>query len=173
VASAALAAAPVASAGGGSDLIAVPDFTGKTLEEARAIAKAAGFSHDVEERPMHCEGEVAKADGRIMCQDPDSGKPARRYAGLGVAIYKEWKHEGMLVRAQLHPLIGLTPDQARTRLKELGHTGKLVVMHEMQFVAKCGQNKICSIESEAGIGVGDDLMVSINPKVEIAAPPPD
>jgi hypothetical protein len=162
------AAAPAAT---GDAMIAVPDFTGKTLDEARALAKAAGFSHDVEERPMHCEGDVQKADGKITCQDPEPGKLERRYAGLGVAIHKEWKHEGMLVRAQLLPLIGMTPEQAQKRLQELGHTGKLVVTHELQFVPKCGQNKICSIEHEAGIGVADDMIVSINPKIEISAPP--
>jgi hypothetical protein len=160
--------APAASS---DALIPVPDFTGKTLEEARSMAKAAGFSNEVQERPMHCDDSSPKADTRITCQDPEPGKLERRYAGLGVAIHKEWKHEGMLVRAQLLPLIGMAPEQARARLKELGHTGKLIVMHEQVFVRKCGQNKICSVDHEAGIGVADDLIVLINPAVEISAPP--
>jgi hypothetical protein len=165
---------PVASGSpGGStgDLIAVPDFTGKTLEEARAIARAAGFSTDVEERPMRCDDDSKKADGKITCQDPEPGKPERRYAGLSVAIHKEWKHEGMLVRAQLLPLVGMTPEQAQKRLKELGHTGKLVVTRLYQYVDRCGPNKICGMESEAGIGIADDLIVHINPTVAISAPP--
>lgn len=161
----------VAPATSGDALIPVPDFTGKTLEEARALARAAGFSNDVEERPMHCDDDSRRADGKITCQDPEPGKRERRYAGLGVAIYKEWKHDGMLVRAQLVPLIGMTPEQAQKRLKELGHTGKLIVTHENHYVAPCGRNKICHIEHEAGIGIAEDLIVAINPGVEIAAPP--
>lgn len=83
-----------------------------------------------------------------------------------------WDHKGILVRDQLLPLVGMTVEQAKQRLVQLGHDGKVIITEEYQYVDRCGQNKVCSVEPESGTGVHDDIRLSINKKLEIAAPPP-
>lgn len=85
---------------------------------------------------------------------------------------QRWDHPGMLVRDQLLPLVGLTVEQAKQQLAKLGYDGKLELSEQYQYDDKCGQNKVCGVEPEAGIGVHDELRLLINKQLTIAAPPP-
>jgi len=90
----------------------------------------------------------------------------------GAASAPPWDHPGMLVRDQLLPLVGLTVDAARQRLKQLGYDGHLEISENYHYIDKCGQNKVCAVEPEAGTGLHDELRLVINKKLDIAAPPP-
>lgn len=80
---------------------------------------------------------------------------------------------GMLVRSQLAPLVGMTIAQAKQRLAQLGYDGHLVLDEMYQYDASCGQNKVCGVTPESGIGLHDELRLEINKNVLIAAPPPE
>lgn len=157
---------------GGSGQLVVPDVMGKTEAEARALARAAGFTADVElNAALACDGGP-KVKDHVSCQTPDPGSKVSRGAWIQIAIYKPWDHPGMLVRDQLLPLVGLTVEQAKQQLAQLGYDGNLVVSEQYHYDDKCGQNKVCGVEPEAGIGLHDELRLSINKKLTIAAPPP-
>jgi hypothetical protein len=91
-------------------------------------------------------------------------------AGIGIAPQNRG-HPGQLVRDQLEALRGLTPDQARARLRQLGHDGRVSMGVVERYDATCGQDKVCDTSGDGGIGIHDDLVLHTNPKAEIAAPP--
>jgi hypothetical protein len=76
----------------------------------------------------------------------------------------------MITREQQRSLLGMTPDQAKQRLKELGHTGSVQVVHDDRFVPNCGSNKVCDVNPGADMPLDDDITVTINPETHIAAP---
>jgi hypothetical protein len=172
------AAASDPAPSGGPVKLAVPDFTGKTLEEAAAIAKAAGFVHPPEAtRPVFCD-DAPSVPGKINCQDPDPGKVIDRYGLIAVAVFRPNVISNAIVRHQLKTLHGLTPDQAKLELKKLGHDGEVhigtVTDHGggKTFIKECGVNKVCYTSDEAGIGMHDQIILFINPVLTIASPPP-
>ncbi len=162
------------SAGGGQ--LTVPDLVGKTPEEARAVVKAAGFSAEIESsRPVECV-DAPREPGRINCQDPEAGKLVARYTMIQINVYEAQRHDGRIIRDQLQSLRGMTPDQAKQQLKKWGHRGKVTVAVVSDtggghsFDKDCGENKVCDTSS-AGMGLEDDLILYLNPKLTIAPPP--
>ncbi len=146
-----------------SGVIAAPDVMGKTADEARAIAKAAGITSEVAlDAHLLCDEDPRK-EGLIGCQDPSPGTRMSQSARLRIAVYKPWAHPGMLVRDQLVTLHGLTVEQAKERLLQLGHTGELIVHTRSDVDPRYGHHQICQIDSEAGISISEPLQIYINP----------
>jgi hypothetical protein len=114
---------------------------------------------------------LAASAGLTTSTSSGSGPSAGAGPSAGGAS-QHWDHPGMLVRDQLLPLVGLTVAQARQQLAKLGYDGELVVSEQYHYDDKCGQDRVCGVEPEAGIGVHDELRLSINKKLAIAAPPP-
>jgi beta-lactam-binding protein with PASTA domain len=147
--------------GGGDGWVVAPDLEGKSLDEAKAAAKAAGFKSEVEDGNVACQDEK-QLEGKVVCQSVDPGKRVRDYTMIQVHIYKKHVFTGMLVRDQLKPLKGMSLTQARTYLKSLGHTGQLKTETLQQHVASCEKDIVCGVASEAGVGIGDDVTVYVN-----------
>jgi hypothetical protein len=166
------------SATGGKPRITVPNLIGKTPEQARALVKAAGFNSEPESNHILECVDAARDEGLINCQDPDAGAVVERYSMIKIHVYREHVIAGAIVRRQLESLRGLSPDEAKQRLKKLGHDGKVSIGDvttsggSHAYIKECGQNKVCYTNGESGIGVHDDLVLYINPTLTIAAPPP-
>jgi hypothetical protein len=165
------------SAPSGSSTLTVPNLVGKTMDEAKDIVKAAGFSAEVESsKPVECEN-APQDPGKINCQDPEAGKVVQRYAMIQVNVYTPQTFSGSIIRSQLATLHGLSPDQAKAALKKMGHDGAVKIGEITDsggghaFNKACGENKVCSTSGESGIGLHDDITLYINPKLSIALPP--
>lgn len=146
---------------GGDGLVVAPDLEGKTLDEAKAAARAAGFRSEVEEGNVACVDEKP-LEGRVVCQSVEPGKRVRDYTMIQVHVYKKHVFTGMLVRDQLKPLKGMTLAKARAYLTSLGHTGQLKTETLQRHIADCEKDIVCGVVNEAGIGIADDLTVYVN-----------
>jgi serine/threonine-protein kinase len=104
--------------GKAADKVAVPDLTGKTPEEAKAAAEAAGFVFN----PATNEEEVDEEDqeGKVIGQDPPAGSPADKGSQITITIGKA-KEE-----VNVPNVIGDDFDQAKEELEGLGFTVKKV-----------------------------------------------
>lgn len=147
--------------GGGDGWVVAPDLEGKTFEEAKAAARAAGFKSEVEEGNVACVDEK-QLEGKVVCQNVEPGKRVRDYTMIQVHVYKKQVISGALVRDQLKPLKGMTLEKGRAYLKSLGHTGELRTETLQQHIANCEKDIICGVASEAGVGKGDDVVVYVN-----------
>jgi hypothetical protein len=79
---------------------------------------------------------------------------------------------GQLLARQLAPLVGLTIDEARRRLVQLGHDGAVVVVVLDKFMAGCSQDQVCTYGPTFAMGVHDEIQLWINPRLAISAPSP-
>jgi hypothetical protein len=164
-------------AGAGASTLRVPDLIGKTLDEARALVRAAGFSHAPERtRPVVCD-DAPQTPGKVNCQDPPAGAVVARYAVIYLNVFQERAHPGVILRSQLATLRGLSPDAVTAQLRRFGHTGKAVVraLDGRDYDPGCGVDTVCKVVSERGaldIPIEDDAMLYVNPKLTIAPPPP-
>lgn len=174
----ATAGTPVALAAGGEHRMRpVPDLIGKTADEARALVRTAGFTSELEIDPgVGCDpgpDDPAPSDGHVDCQSPDPGRLASSYAVIKVSV-RELAHHGDGLRAtELRQLIGMTADEARQRLKQLGHTGKVNLRTTTQFMAGCRENRVCDYGPHAELFARDDISLFLNAaRLDIAAPTP-
>jgi hypothetical protein len=161
----------------GNGNLTVPNLVGKTEAEAAAMVKAAGFTNEMEHsQPVDCGDTAPKQAGKINCQSVEAGSKVARYTMIQVNIYEPQHFEGMLVRHQLEPLVGMTVDQGKTELVKMGFKGKVVVVNPFQFIDKCGMNKICGIEPQDGISTTDptaEMHFTVNKNdVKISTPDP-
>ncbi|HEX3764929.1 MAG TPA: PASTA domain-containing protein [Kofleriaceae bacterium] len=149
----------------------VPDLIGKTLDEARAIVKAAGFTSEVEgsEQPS-CAGATPGAEGHILCQDPEPGQRTNRYAMIQVVIYQPHRFSGMILPQQLAALRGLTVDEARRRLRELGHDGPVRTHVSSDFATGCAADHVCEVGPGGARSLHDEIILFLKPRLEITAP---
>ena len=132
-------------------MLVVPDVTGKTVEEAQAIIRQAGFKGDIEEsRPVDCDNR-APTEGRIRCQDPEPGKRAASYTLLQVAVYHKPSHHGRVTLDDLEALHGMTVAQARAKLGEYGFDGEVEVYAASTFIDGCRPDTVCRAASAGGI----------------------
>ena len=69
---------------------------------------------------------------------------------------------GTIVRSDLEKIVGMTVPEAKGYLGKFGFTGNIVVYKLQHHIANCERDRICSMDSEAGIGVRDDLVVYFN-----------
>lgn len=147
--------------GGGDGWVVAPDLEGKSLDEAKAAARSAGFKSEVEEGNVSCVDEK-QTEGKVVCQSVEPGKRVRDYTMIQVHVYKKHVFKGMIVRDQLKPLKGMTLAQARAYLKTQGHTGQLKTETLQQHVANCEKDIVCGVANESGYGVNDDIYVYVN-----------
>jgi hypothetical protein len=69
----------------------VPDVRGKTVAEANAIVKQAGFVYEVTPFDVGCDASAPKhGNGTIRCQSPDPGSLADKHAMVRVAIQQDF-----------------------------------------------------------------------------------
>lgn len=147
--------------GGGDGWVVAPDLEGKSFEEAKAAARAAGFRSEVEEGNVACVDEKP-LEGKVVCQNVEPGKRVRDYTMIQVHVYRKHVIANALVRDQLAKLKGMTLAQGRTYLTSLGHTGQLRTETLHQHIANCEKDIICSVANEAGVGIHDDVVVYVN-----------
>jgi PASTA domain-containing protein len=172
----ATAGTPVAMAAGGEHrMVPVPNVIGKTADEARVAVKAAGFTSEVEIDPgLSCErgpDDPAPSDGRVDCQSPDPGKLVSSYAMVKISVHEPARRATGLTSTELHKLIGMTVPEARQRLHELGHTGKINVRTTNRFMPECRADRVCDYGPHAELFARDDISLFLNkPKLDISAP---
>jgi serine/threonine-protein kinase len=134
--------------GGGGGKVAMPNLIGKTEDEARTIVQAAGIASDIEvnSHALECQ-DAAKDEGKINCQDPEAGQAVDRHAIMNVSVYHKQTHEGRYIREDTEPLIGMTLDQAKKRLAQLGFKGQIDVREDTDVTTttKCKYDTVCSI----------------------------
>ena len=158
-------------------IVTMPNLVGKTEAEGAAMVKAAGFKMDMEHSaPVDCGDSAPKEVGKINCQSIDAGTQVSAHSMVQVNIYQGTHMEGVIVRGQLLPLVGMTVEQGKAQLAKLGYKGKVVIETPMQFIDKCGMNHICDIEPESGVSATDPeerLTFVVNKSdVKISTPDP-
>jgi hypothetical protein len=65
----------------------------------------------------------------------------------------------------------LSLDQARQRLKELGHTGNVRVTRLVAEERKCPRDAVCMIQPQGGVIETGEVTLYLNGKLTIALPP--
>lgn len=166
--------------GGGADangMVTMPNLVGKTEAEGAAMVKAAGFKMDMEHSaPVDCGDSAPKEVGKINCQSIDAGTQVSAHSMVQVNIYQGTHMEGMIVRGQLLPLVGMTVEQGKAQLAKLGYKGKVIIETPNQFIDKCGMNHVCGVEPESGVSATDPeerLTFVVNKSdVKISTPDP-
>jgi hypothetical protein len=167
--------APSAASAPGDPRRIVPDLTGKTLDEARAIVRAAGFTSELEdtEQPS-CPGVApgAAAEGQILCQDPDPGQQRNRHAPIQVVVYKPQRFAETTLQQQLLALRGLTVDEARVQLRRIGHDGPVKVLRLDKHQSGCAPERVCDVARGRARDLHDEITLWLNPRLDIVAPEP-
>jgi beta-lactam-binding protein with PASTA domain len=158
-------------------IVTMPNLVGKTEAEGAAMVKAAGFKMDMEHSaPVDCGDSAPKEVGKINCQSIDAGTQVSPHSMVQVNIYSGTHLEGMIVRGQLLPLVGMTVEQGKAQLAKLGYKGKVIIETPTQFIDKCGMNHVCGVEPESGVSATDPeerLTFVVNKSdVKISTPDP-
>jgi beta-lactam-binding protein with PASTA domain len=157
-----------AQAGGSSESLVVPDLSGKTPDDARATAKTAGFVYEISiSAAVDCEPRDRRA-GVVVCQRPEPGERATRHTMISAKVDLP---TGIISHALLESLIGLTPEQAKQRLKESGHVGKVSVDDLGHFEASCKKGTVCAVGPPGGAFVHSDISLRVNSARLGIAPP--
>lgn len=76
---------------------------------------------------------------------------------------------------QLDQLLGKTPDEARKLLKGFGHHADVIVKIDSTFHEACGDDRVCQVTNEfPGTPTKhENVVLYVNPKLEIGGPPPE
>jgi hypothetical protein len=77
-----------------------------------------------------------------------------------------------LRRDKLLPLRGMTVEQARQRLKQLGFAGTVNVYNHGAFMEGCTDDKVCFTQPSDGLELNGNIDLYMNAKLTIAPPPP-
>ena len=75
-------------------------------------------------------------------------------------------------RRELASLLGLSLDDARQRLKEIGHTGSVRVTRLVDEDRKCAQDAVCMVQPWGGLIETAEVTLYLNGTFKIAPPPP-
>ena len=75
-------------------------------------------------------------------------------------------------RRELASLVGLTLDQARQRLKDIGHTGNVRVTRLVDEDRRCARDAVCMIQPTGGVMENGEVTLYLNGTFKIAPPPP-
>lgn len=155
----------------------MPNVIGKTPDEARALVKATGFTSDVEINPgILCDrglGDPPPKEGRINCQTPDPGKLASRYAMIQISVATRDQDAERLLPVDLKTVIGLTVEEARQRLKELGHVGNVKVRIVDEVKGCSADGRVCDYGPTATMTKHDEIQLILNRrKLDISTPAP-
>ncbi|SFA82013.1 serine/threonine protein kinase [Amycolatopsis marina] len=129
--------------GKSQDLVDVPNYEGKTFEEASAALKNAGF--DVKRNDVDDE----QPEGIVVRQQPNGAK-----AAPGSTITLDVSN-GSQQQIDMPDLTGMTEDQATTELQELGWSGNKTV--ETEEVSDSDQvGRVTSTNPSAGSKITKD-----------------
>lgn len=145
------APAPV---GGGdpSGMVTMPNLVGMTVDQAAAAVRAAGFKLDMEHSsPLECSAPPKVDDGRINCQSVAAGTTVKAYTLIQVAVYQVQHLAGIIVRAQLKPLVGMQLADAKAQLQRLGYKGHVQIETPQQFYKNCSLGTVCEVDPESGV----------------------
>ena len=124
----------------------VPDVRGKTVAEANAIVKQAGFVYEVTPFDIGCDDSAPKhGNGTIRCQSPDPGELADKHALVRVSIQQDFDDSGLIRAKDLATLIGLTVDAAEKKLRDLGYKGEFQVLG---YDGVCKKGIVCKVEPD-------------------------
>ena len=137
---------------------AVPDFTGMTVDEARAKAAELGFKTRVS---VVEKESTAQAAGKVFEQDPEEGKALDRKSGkITVAIAK-----AAPTTAKMPNLVGMDEKQADQAFQSAGFTSKLRITKVQ--TTDHPADKVYSQSAQQDVEFDKNTEVS----VEIAIPP--
>jgi hypothetical protein len=75
-------------------------------------------------------------------------------------------------RDKLLPLRGMTVEQAKRRLRELGFAGAVNVYNHGAFMEGCTDDKVCFTQPSDGLELNGNIDLYMNAKLSIAPPPP-
>jgi hypothetical protein len=75
-------------------------------------------------------------------------------------------------RDKLLPLRGMTVEQARQWLRQLGFDGTVNVYNHGAFMQGCTDDKVCFTEPSDGLELNGNIDLYMNAKLRIAPPPP-
>jgi hypothetical protein len=75
-------------------------------------------------------------------------------------------------RRELASLLGLSLDQARQRLKDIGHTGNVRVTRLVDDDRRCARDAVCMIQPTGGVMETGEVTLYLNGTFKIAPPPP-
>jgi hypothetical protein len=75
-------------------------------------------------------------------------------------------------RRELASLLGLSLDQARQRLKDIGHTGNVRVTRLVDEDRRCARDAVCMIQPTGGVMETGEVTLYLNGTFKIAPPPP-
>ena len=99
-------------------MVTMPNLVGKTEAEANAMLAAAGFKSSLEHSaPVDCGDSAPKDEGKMNRQSVAAGSQTQAYTLVQVNIYAPHHFEGMLVRHQLEPLVGMSVEAGKAELR--------------------------------------------------------
>ncbi|MGH3468065.1 MAG: Stk1 family PASTA domain-containing Ser/Thr kinase, partial [Thermocrispum sp.] len=103
------------------EMVSVTDYTGKTYDEAKAGLEGAGFKVDRK------DVDSSDPEGTVVKQSPNSGEEVK-----GATITLEVSN-GADAEIEMPDLVDLTEQEAKAKLKDAGHQGKVEVVDEPTF----------------------------------------
>ncbi|HEX4452849.1 MAG TPA: PASTA domain-containing protein [Kofleriaceae bacterium] len=150
--------ASVALAGPG---LKVPNLVGKTLAEATAILKSAGFSYEPESRAGNsCGGDSPDVDDQqIWCQDPDPGTVADKYKLVQVVVRHGGHRKGVLLIEQIRPLMFHSVTYVKDALAKLGFDGTIDVKADWTG-GGCEPDHVCKIDPMENVDIHGHITLS-------------
>ncbi len=172
------AGAPAPVGGGDpSGMIAVPNLVGMTVDQAAAAVRAAGFKLEMEHSsPLECTSPPKVEAGHVNCQSVDAGTAVKAYTLIQVAVFQIQHLAGIIVRAQLRPLVGMKLEDAKTQLKKLGYKGHVQIETPVQFYKNCPLGTVCEVSPESGVSSENSeenvFLVMNKNDVKISTPDP-
>jgi hypothetical protein len=149
--------ASVALAGPG---LKVPNLVGKTLDEAKAILKAAGFMYEPDERGENCDDDAPDVDDQqIRCQIPTAGSIVQTNKLVEVIVRHGGHRKGVLLIGQLRPLMFHPLAYVKDALAKLGFDGTLEVKADWTG-GSCEPDHVCNIEPMDNVDIHGRIKLS-------------
>ncbi len=150
--------ASVALAGPG---LKVPNLVGKTLAEATAIMKSAGFLYDPEPSALDCGATAPDVDDQqIQCQDPDPGTVVGNNKLVEIGVRHGGHRKGVLIIDQLRPLMGHSLAYVKDAIKKLGFDGTIDVNANWTGGGGCEPDHVCKIDPMDNVDIHGHITLS-------------
>jgi hypothetical protein len=136
----------------------VPNLAGKTLAEATALMKSAGFLYEPEPSALNCGDNAPDVeDQQIQCQDPDPGTVVEKNKLVEVAVRHGGHRKGFVLRAQLAPLLDHSVAYVTDALKKLGFVGTIEVKADAN--GECFTDHVCRFEPFESVDIHGHLLL--------------
>lgn len=116
---------------------------------------------------------VAARLGVTTGAGPAAAPATAQPGGLAAASGPEAQpFPGQIVQRQVAELVGLTIDQARQKLRQLGHDGAVKVVRLDKHMSGCAPERVCNVGPTFSFSVHDEVQLWLDPTLDIAAPEP-